>query len=124
MLTQLMALYVWQNEKNICTFKKDNFFSKWCFGNWVAICRIVTYFFLFILFFITYFLHLHFKCYPLSYFTLKVPFTLPLPAPQPTHSCFLALASPCTGAYKPSSLKHINSDTHRHNNRHRPTDTA
>jgi hypothetical protein len=32
----------------------------------------------------------------------KVPYTLsPLrPAPQPTHSCFVALAFPYTGAYK------------------------
>jgi hypothetical protein len=30
----------------------------------------------------------------------KVPYTLALcPAPQPTHSSFLALAFPCTGAY-------------------------
>jgi hypothetical protein len=29
----------------------------------------------------------------------KVPHTLP-PAPLPTHSHFLALALPCTGAYK------------------------
>jgi hypothetical protein len=31
----------------------------------------------------------------------KVPYTLsPRPAPLPTHSHFLALAFPCTGAYK------------------------
>jgi hypothetical protein len=29
----------------------------------------------------------------------KVPYTFPLPASQPTHSCFLALTFPCTGAY-------------------------
>jgi hypothetical protein len=29
----------------------------------------------------------------------KVPYTFPCPAPQPTHSHFLALAFPCTGAY-------------------------
>jgi hypothetical protein len=29
----------------------------------------------------------------------KVPYTHPCPAPQLTHSCFLALAFPCTGAY-------------------------
>jgi hypothetical protein len=29
----------------------------------------------------------------------KAPYTLPRPAPQPTHSHFLALAFPCTGAY-------------------------
>jgi hypothetical protein len=46
---------------------------------------------LFFEFFIRYFLHLHFKCYPQS------PYILPSPAPQPTHSCFLALAFPCTG---------------------------
>jgi hypothetical protein len=29
----------------------------------------------------------------------KAPYTLPHPAPQPTHSHFLALAFPCIGAY-------------------------
>jgi hypothetical protein len=29
----------------------------------------------------------------------KPPITSPCPAPQPTHSHFLALALPCTGAY-------------------------
>jgi hypothetical protein len=50
-----------------------------------------------IYFFIRYFLHLHFKCYPKS--PLYHPPPTPCPAPQPTHSCFLALAFPCTGAY-------------------------
>jgi hypothetical protein len=31
---------------------------------------------------------------------LKVPYTLPRPAPQPTHSSFLALAFPCPGHIK------------------------
>jgi hypothetical protein len=40
-------------------------------------------------FFIRYFLHLHFKCYP------KSPlYPLPCPAPLPTHSHFLALVNP------------------------------
>ena len=43
--------------------------------------------------FIRYFPHLHFQCYP------KSPPQLP-PTPLPTHSHFLALAFPCTGAYK------------------------
>jgi hypothetical protein len=30
----------------------------------------------------------------------KVPCTLPCPVPLPTHPYFLALALPCTGAYK------------------------
>jgi hypothetical protein len=30
----------------------------------------------------------------------KVPYTIPHPAPLPTHSQFLALVFPCTGAYK------------------------
>ena len=50
-----------------------------------------NYFFL--SFFIRYFLHLHFKCYSHS------PLYPPRPAPQPTHSCFLDLAFPCTRAY-------------------------
>jgi hypothetical protein len=45
------------------------------------------------LFFIRYFLHLHFKCYP------QPPIAYPCPAPQPIHSHFLALAFPCTEAY-------------------------
>jgi hypothetical protein len=32
--------------------------------------------------------------------TPKVPYTLPYAAPLPTHSHFLALVFPCTGAYK------------------------
>jgi hypothetical protein len=37
----------------------------------------------------------------------KVPYILPLPctAPLPTHSRFLALAFPCTGAYKVCNTK-------------------
>jgi hypothetical protein len=35
----------------------------------------------------------------------KVPYKLPDPAPQPTHSCFLALALPCTEAYKVCKTK-------------------
>jgi hypothetical protein len=39
----------------------------------------------------------------------KVPYTLPIPspcpAPLPTHSRFLALAFPCTGAYKVCNTK-------------------
>jgi hypothetical protein len=50
--------------------------------------------FLFFKFFlISYFLHLHFQCYP------KSP-TCPRPTPLPIHSHFLALVFPCTGAYK------------------------
>jgi hypothetical protein len=47
----------------------------------------------FIYIFITYFPQLHFQCYPKS-----PPY--PPPTPLPTHSHFLALALPCTGAYK------------------------
>jgi hypothetical protein len=35
----------------------------------------------------------------------KVPYTLPQPAPLPTHSHVLALAFPCTGAYKVCKTK-------------------
>jgi hypothetical protein len=45
-------------------------------------------------FFFTYFPQLHFQCYP------KVPHTLPHHTPLPTHSHFLTLEFPCTGAYK------------------------
>jgi hypothetical protein len=36
---------------------------------------------------------------------LKVPYTLPRPVALPTHSHFLALAFPCTGAYKVCNTK-------------------
>jgi hypothetical protein len=35
----------------------------------------------------------------------KAPYALPRTAPQTTHSCFLALAFPCTGAYKVCNTK-------------------
>jgi hypothetical protein len=44
-------------------------------------------------FFIRYLAHLHFQCYT------KSPPYPPTPNPLPTHSPFLALAFPCTGAY-------------------------
>jgi hypothetical protein len=44
--------------------------------------------------FIRYLAHLHFQCYT------KSPPYPPTPTPLPTHSPFLALAFPCTGAYK------------------------
>ena len=51
-------------------------------------------------FFLTrYFLHLYFKCYP------KSPLYPPRHALQPTHSCLLALAFPCTGAYNLGKTK-------------------
>jgi hypothetical protein len=40
---------------------------------------------------------------------LKVSYTLPRHAPQPTHSCFLALAFPCTGAYDLHKTKGLSS---------------
>jgi hypothetical protein len=49
---------------------------------------------LFFPFFIRYLAHLHFQCYT------KSPPYPPTPTPLPTHSPFLALAFPCTGAYK------------------------
>jgi hypothetical protein len=50
--------------------------------------------FFFFSFFIRYLAHLHFQCYT------KSPPYPPTPTPLPTHSPFLALAFPCTGAYK------------------------
>jgi hypothetical protein len=44
-------------------------------------------------FFIRYLTHLHFQCYT------KSPPYPPTPTPLPTHSPFLALEFPCTGAY-------------------------
>jgi hypothetical protein len=57
----------------------------WCEWNW----------FVNVLFFlIRYLFHLHFQCYS------KSPPRTPPPTPPPTHSHFLALAFPCTEAYK------------------------
>ena len=39
----------------------------------------------------------------------KVPYTLPRPSPQPTHSRFLALAFPCTGTYNLRKTKGLSS---------------
>jgi hypothetical protein len=52
-------------------------------------------------FLIRYFPHLYFKCYP------KSPPYPPAPPPTPlhTHSQFLALAFPCTEAYKVCKTK-------------------
>jgi hypothetical protein len=52
------------------------------------------FFFHFFPFFIRYLAHLHFQCYT------KSPPYPPTPTPLPTHFPFLALAFPCTGAYK------------------------
>jgi hypothetical protein len=52
------------------------------------------FFFFFFPFFIRYLTHLHFQCYT------KSPPYPPTPTPLPTHSPFLALEFPCTGAYK------------------------
>jgi hypothetical protein len=49
---------------------------------------------LFFIFLIGYLFHLHFQCYS------KSPPRTPPPTPPPTHSHFLALAFPCTEAYK------------------------
>ncbi|EDL36529.1 mCG148246 [Mus musculus] len=63
------------------------------FRSWTDLFISFLFFFLFP-FFIRYLAHLHFQCY-----TKSLPY-LPTPIPLPTHSPFLALAFPCTGAYK------------------------
>jgi hypothetical protein len=50
--------------------------------------------FFFLIFLIRYLVHLHFQCYT------KSPPYPPTPTPLSTHSPFLALAFPCSGAYK------------------------
>ena len=54
-------------------------------------CYFLSFFFPF---FIRYLAHLHFQ-----YYTKSPPYP-PTSTPLPTHSSFLALAFPCTGAYK------------------------
>jgi hypothetical protein len=68
-----------------------------------------TYYVLFIFIFLIYFL-LDILFIYISNAILKVPYTLP-PAllPQPTHSLFLALAFPCTGAYNLHKTKGLSS---------------
>jgi hypothetical protein len=56
--------------------------------------KVSSYFHVFFPFFIRYLTHLHFQCYT------KSPPYPPTPTPLPTHSPFLALVFPCTGAYK------------------------
>jgi hypothetical protein len=62
-----------------------------CFLFWIS-SFLDIYFFIII--FIGYLFQLHFQCYP------KSPPHAPPPTPLPTHSHFLALAFPCTEAYK------------------------
>jgi hypothetical protein len=60
--------------------------------HYCIICYLSSLFFF--PFFIRYLAHLHFQCYT------KSPPYPPTPTPLPTHSPFLALVFPCTGAYK------------------------
>jgi hypothetical protein len=60
----------------------------------------LSLFFTFLFFIIRYFLYLLFNC-SLESFLIPSPW----PAPLPTHSHFLALAFPCTGAYKVCKTK-------------------
>jgi hypothetical protein len=62
-------------------------YKRWCY-------IFIKLLFFFFPFFIRYLAHLHFQCYT------KSPPYPPTPTPLPTHSPFLALAFPCTGAYK------------------------
>jgi hypothetical protein len=55
---------------------------------------LIQFLFFFFPFFIRYLAHLHFQCYT------KSPPYPPTPTPLPAHSPFLALAFPCSGAYK------------------------
>ena len=61
----------------------------------LSLCLNYAYFFQV---FMRYFLHLHFKYYPKNS-------PIPCPAPLCTHSHFLALVFPCTGASKIVFLK-------------------
>ena len=65
-------------------FQKTLFFVKI-----FQFCRVQDFFFFLDIFFIY-----------ISNAILKVPYNLPCPAPLPTHSLFLGLVFPCTGAYK------------------------
>jgi hypothetical protein len=93
----------------------------WQFPKHLLVFLCLHFFFFFsVSFFIRYFLHQNFKCYP------EIPLYPLQPGPQPTHSCFLALALACTGTYdlhktkdlfshwwltKPSSATYATRDT-------------
>ena len=64
----------------------------------------LLFFKIFFSIFIRYLAHLHFQCYT------KSPPYPPTPTPLPTHSPFLALAFPCTGAYKVCQWASLSSD--------------
>jgi hypothetical protein len=84
----IWVIFVWTTSK--CSLKIYS--SEHCACMCVHFC-----FFCFVLFFnifIKYLFHLHFQCSPKSH-----P-PVPPPTPPPTHSHFLALAFPCSGAYK------------------------
>jgi hypothetical protein len=72
----------------IKTLTKSNLGEERIYFSWLVI---LSFFFHF---FIRYLAHLHFQCYT------KSPPYPPTSTPLPTHSPFLALAFPCTGAYK------------------------
>ena len=65
---------------------------RWCTQGWWVYW--VPQFLFFSSIFIRYLAHLHFQRY-----TKIPPYPLP-PTPLPTHSTFLTLAFPCSGAYK------------------------
>ena len=75
---------------------------------WLSRIHEVTLAYNFILFSLLHFLLDIFFIY-ISNAILKVPYTLPCPAPHPTHSCFLALAFPCTGTYDLRKTKGLSS---------------
>ena len=62
--------------------------------HWYVGTLLIFFILFFCFFLIRYLFHLHFQCYP------KSPPDPPTPTPQPTHSHLLALAFPCTEAYK------------------------
>ena len=69
-------------------------FCFWFLVLWFFGFLVLVFLFFFLNIFIRYFPHLYFQCYP------KSPPYPPPPTPLPAHSYFLALAFPCTGAYK------------------------
>jgi hypothetical protein len=68
--------------------------SNWPLACFIYIFLVRGFFSSFIIIFIRYLFHLHLQCYP------KSPPHAPSPSPPPNHSHFLALAFPCTEAYK------------------------
>ena len=78
-----------QKDSNVIIVYRDQIINPLipqCLGLFPHWIRIFFFFFFILNFFIRYFLYLHFKCYPLSWFPLPLLTNLPTPASWSWHS--------------------------------------